>query len=131
MMASGEYLLDASAVLALVLGEPGADRVEELLDQSSIHAVNLIEVVSKLSQKGVPHAAEVFGMLQMQVIEELSVEQAELCAELHAATRPLGLSLGDCTCLGIAVSRGMTAVTADRTWQQVADRRVTVECIRA
>jgi len=42
------YVLDASAILALLNQEPGYDRVAQVLDNSSVSAVNLSEVISKL-----------------------------------------------------------------------------------
>jgi ribonuclease VapC len=48
------YILDSSALLAAVIGEPGADQVLEIIDQSAISTVNLLEVFGKLIQKGIP-----------------------------------------------------------------------------
>lgn len=44
-----EFVLDASALLALIHGEPGAERVLSVLDQAAISSVNLAEVVSRLA----------------------------------------------------------------------------------
>jgi PIN domain nuclease of toxin-antitoxin system len=46
------YLLDSSAVLAVLFGERGADKVIPLLDQSSIHTVQT-EIIKKLKDRGV------------------------------------------------------------------------------
>lgn len=46
-------VLDASAVLALLLGEPGADRVKTALDDSVMTTVNLAEVVSHYARLGI------------------------------------------------------------------------------
>ena len=52
-MSEIRYVLDASAVLALVHGERGADRVESCMDQgAAICAVNLSEVVAKCAELG-------------------------------------------------------------------------------
>ena len=48
------YLLDASALLAVIFQEPGADRVLEVIDDSEIHAVNLAEVMRKMVAVGMP-----------------------------------------------------------------------------
>ena len=49
----GKVVLDASAVLALLQGEAGADRVRDALRLSScyINSVNLAEVVGKLVER--------------------------------------------------------------------------------
>jgi PIN domain nuclease of toxin-antitoxin system len=39
---------------------------------------------------------------------------------LEPETRPLGLSLGDRSCLALAEREGAPAVTADRAWSRLA-----------
>ena len=46
-------VLDASAVLALLQEEPGADEVESLMDAALMSSVNLAEVIQKAEQHGV------------------------------------------------------------------------------
>ncbi len=61
----------------------------------------------------------------------LSVEQAQLSSALRPATRAAGLSLGDRACLALARERGLTAITAERRWPDVAkEAHVAVEVIR-
>ena len=45
-------VLDASAVLAAMLAEPGADRVYAVIDESVICSVNAAEVITRLVEKG-------------------------------------------------------------------------------
>src|SRR5207302_11171531 len=49
-------VLDASALLALINSEPGAERVVQALPGACISAVNLSEVAGKLVDKGVSEA---------------------------------------------------------------------------
>jgi ribonuclease VapC len=126
------HLLDASALLALIFDEPGADRVRELLDDSKIHAVNLAEVVRKMVALGMS-AEEVIShiaSLNLEVIEGLSATQVYEIARLAAEAKRLGLSVGDCVCLTQAEWYGSAAVTADRTWQEVRGRKVKMVLIR-
>lgn len=51
-----KYVLDASAVLALLDAEPGADKVAAVLMDAAIGTVNLAEVHTKLADEGVPGA---------------------------------------------------------------------------
>jgi len=44
--------LDASALLALLLGEPGAERVQAVLDGALLCTVNLAEIVSHYAKLG-------------------------------------------------------------------------------
>ena len=108
-------VLDASAVLALLFGETGADAVRPRVRGGLISTVTLTEVLAKLVDKGVPaeDAARAVDMLGMEPVP-LSVEQAQLSAALRTTTRTAGLSLGDRACLALARERGLPAVTAER-----------------
>jgi ribonuclease VapC len=127
-----EVILDASAVLALLNGEPGAERVERYLLTSSclLSAVNLTEILTRLLEHGVPaaDAAASVGDLDLEVID-FDAELAGIAADLRRATRSAGLSLADRACLALARERGATAVTADRAWASV-DLDIGIEVIR-
>ena len=45
-------VLDASALLALLLGEPGADKVRAILADSAVASVNLSEIVGYFARNG-------------------------------------------------------------------------------
>ena len=125
-------VLDASAVLALLFEEIGADVVRKRVRGALISTVNLAEVLAKLVDKGLPieEAARAVEMLGMEVVP-LSIKQAQLSGALRPATRAVGLSLGDRACLALARDRGLPAVTAERRWPDVAkDAGVDVEVIR-
>ncbi len=127
------FLWDASAVLALLLGEAGAERVEETIDGAAIHTVNLAEVVAKLARKGVPagEARDLLDELALDAVDQLSVDEACAAGEFHAAGREWGLSLGDAVCLAFASRNGMTAVTCDRAWIAAGERLgAKVMCVR-
>jgi len=132
-----QFVLDASALLSIVLDERGRERVDEVLDRSGIHAVNLAEVIGRLVRSGMPaeKAIATLHELQLEVEEEFGASQAEFCGALLGTRRDLGLSLGDCVCLTMAAFRGAVAVTADRRWQELDgtvlnDKTIRVELIR-
>lgn len=112
------HLLDASALLALLLNEPGADRVEAVLEDGQIHAVNLAEAAKKLAAKG--WAPERLKDLELEVGEVFGVDQAYLAGKVIAANRKIGLSLGDAICLVVAAWHRMKAVTAETAWEDCA-----------
>ena len=116
-----EYLLDASALLALLQNESGADRVVAVLDRASIHAVQLAEVVKKLNRPGIDpgFCEESVQRLALPVIEELSSAQA-YDTRVYCVK---GMSLGDRICLSAANLLGMTIVSADRVWATLAAGR--------
>ena len=125
-----ERVLDASALLALLNAEKGADRVQDLLPQAVISAVNLAEVVTRLSAIGMPEA-EIRNTLALLGLETIPFgeEQAYQAGLLYPPTQPLGLSLGDRACLALAKTTTATAVTADRAWGDL-DIGIAINLIR-
>ncbi|MDO9225181.1 MAG: type II toxin-antitoxin system VapC family toxin [Pseudomonadota bacterium] len=129
-----DFVLDASAILAYLQQEPGADRVESLLlDQRCLLlTVNLTEVLTRLADWNVPLAEAERHLVAMDLaIVPFDQTLARLAAELRPATRALGLSLGDRACLALAKARNVAAVTADRAWLQLdPGLGISVESIR-
>lgn len=115
-----ECVLDASAILALLLSEPGSDAVAERIEGSLASTVNISEVLAKLLERGIETEAawSQIGPL-MQTIVPFDAEQARLTAELRPATRSLGLSLGDRACLALAKQHKCPVLTTDRQWKKL------------
>lgn len=124
-------VLDASAVLALVRDEPGADQVAAHIGRAAISAVNLQEVVKELLLSGLDEATtrELLGELRLDVRAH-DTDAAYAAAALHAQTREFGRGLGDRSCLVLAVQLGVPALTADREWKKVRVGNLKVEHIR-
>ena len=112
-----DSVLDSSALLALLFGEPGADRVAAVLPGAVISAVNLAEVATKLRDRGLDEAAAsaAVGATGVRVVS-FSDDLAWTAATLRASTREAGLSLGDRACLALAIERSASAYTADQAW---------------
>jgi len=115
-----DVVLDSSAVLALLLAEPGADRVKAALPGALLSVVNFAEVVTELCDRGMP-ATEARSIVETLGVElvDFEVEQACIVGDLRRATRAAGLSLGDRACLALARLRGLSALTADTAWGQL------------
>lgn len=109
--------MDASAVLALLGGEPGAEEIAGALPGAAISAVNLSEVAAKLVDAGVPPdvARQAIEGLALEVVV-FDATAAYAAGALRPATRACGLSLGDRACLALAASRRQAAWTTDRAW---------------
>jgi ribonuclease VapC len=112
------YVLDSSAVIALLGRERGAEAIDAVLQESVISTVNLAEVISKLQERGGSdeeiHAS--LADLDLKVVS-FDTEQANMTGKMRNVTRTRGLSLGDRACLALAASRGATAVTTDKAWK--------------
>nr|WJP00483.1 AntY [Pseudonocardia antarctica] len=126
----GPAVLDASAVLAWLRAEPGADVVESYLEAAVISAVNLSEVYQKLAQRGVDADRTLRQLRTLGIgIEPVTATDAVTAATLWPVTRAAGLSLGDRCCLALATRLAGPAVTADTAWTQL-EVGVTVVPIR-
>jgi len=123
-------VLDASALLALLFGEPGHETVAIAADGACVSTVNLAEVLTRFVREG--HlAASVLAQLETYAIEWVRFDAAHAAevAMLWPQTRRFGLSLGDRACLAVAIDRGLPVMTADRAWAEV-NLPVTVRLIR-
>lgn len=123
-------VMDASAVIAFLRRESGADRVEPHLVGAAISAVNYAEVVQKGIDAGA-RSGEVrnaVDLLQLEVVP-FDRDQALIAAELWLITRPAGLSMADCCSLALAKDRGQTVLTTDREWKRLP-LGIDIDCIR-
>jgi ribonuclease VapC len=123
-------ILDASALLAVLLGEPGAEMVIARRHGAMMSAVNYSEVLARTAELS-GSLEEAKRRVDRQEITVVSLDQstAAVAASLRAVTRVLGLSLADRCCLALALTRDMPILTADRAWQRI-NVGVTVELIR-
>ena len=114
-------MLDASALLALVHREAGAERVKAALPAAVLSTVNLAEVVTKLVERGMP-PDDIADLLQSFDLDLHAFDEtlAFETGVLRASTRGRGLSLGDRACLALARRLGASVLTADRAWQGLA-----------
>jgi ribonuclease VapC len=127
---TARYVTDASALLALLQREPGAEAVEAVAEEAAISAVNWSEVCQRALARGVPidglrADVEALGVR----VEAFDAADAEAAARLWERGQPHGLSLGDRACLSLARRLAAPALTADRAWAQL-DLDVEVRTIR-
>ena len=119
-------VLDASALLAYLRDETGADHVADAIaDGATISTANLAEVLSRVAVHGadprrVARQLADRGLLDGAVaVEPLTTEDAVEIARLRPLTRDRGLSLGDRACLALAKRLDVPAVTADTAWSSL------------
>ena len=123
-------VIDASAVLAVLNGELGTERIEDFPVGGLISATNFSEVLSKLVDVGLDDNAAVgaFDALMLTVVP-VDTAQAQYAGLLRRQTREHGLSLGGRACLALAATRKFPAVTADRVWAKL-DLGIEIKVIR-
>jgi ribonuclease VapC len=114
-------VLDASAVLALLNDEPGAEKLtSELLSDATCSTVNLAEVQTKLvSAGGTPDEAWEDTLSPIREASPFTDEHARMAGSLVAQTRALGLSLGDRACLALGLAVKAPIYTADKSWKKL------------
>lgn len=129
-MTEKSAVIDASAILALAKNEPGAEQVAHRIRYCLLSAVNLAEVVSKLKRHSVPiEQARGDVLAFVNAVVPFDEGQAQMAGVLHSQTRALKLSYADCACLGLAMSRKLPVITADRKWEE-ANLDLRLEFIR-
>ena len=124
-------VFDASALLALLRDEVGANVDAAHIDDGVISAVNLQEVIKELIRRGISLDAsiEMLDALHLDVRSH-DREGAIAAAALYPATREYGCGLGDRTCMALAIAEGLPALTADRAWERVEASGLQIKLVR-
>jgi PIN domain nuclease of toxin-antitoxin system len=123
-------VLDASALMAVIRGEKGAEKVAASLSQAIVSTVNLAEVETKLVSAGLDERLAWWHITELRCASvPFDEEQAKMAGGLVKITKPFGLSLGDRACLALAIQRKATVYTTDQTWKNLA-LEIPIEVIR-
>jgi ribonuclease VapC len=112
----GDTVIDASALLAFLQDEPGAEHVERVLGAGAmVGAANWSEVAQKVRAAGRDWTLvrALFTSYEFTVEPVLAVD-AEWAARRWR--RGEGLSLADRLCLALGERVGASVLTADATW---------------
>ena len=114
-------VLDASAILAVVNGEAGQEKLTpEVLAAALCSTVNLAEVQAKLVSRGwSPDDAWEDATSPIRAAVPFSEEHARVAGSLVVLTRSLGLSLGDRACLALGIAMKAPVYTAEKAWSKL------------
>ena len=128
---NSNIILDASALLALIQKEQGADVVKPLLKFSIMSTVNVAECLTALQRTGVaPQESLLLIADIIATIIPFDLEQAEYVAELQSKVRHKGLSLGDRACIALGIKLQTPIYTADRVWAELHLEGADIKLIR-
>ena len=110
-------VLDASAVIAFIRAEPGAQNVLPFLRGGHISAVNVAEVLYNSVLRGdtIETARAELEKLQLAVIP-FTESQAASLATIHAKTLGGNMGFADRACLSLGHALGLPVLTGDREW---------------
>jgi len=113
-------VFDASAILALLRNEPGAEIVAQHIGRGLVSAVNLQEVIKGLLRRGASLDAAIAMLDALHLdVRPHGREDAIAAANLYPATREFGSGLGDRTCMALAIAEGLPVLTVDREWAKI------------
>jgi ribonuclease VapC len=114
------FVIDASVLLTVMLGEPGADEASTFLADSVISTVNLAEVQGRVVRGGFSsEKAWAMATSLLADVKDFDSEQARLAGDLILKTKEFGLSLGDRACLALGMTLGVPVCTTDRAWKSL------------
>jgi PIN domain nuclease of toxin-antitoxin system len=132
----GPSVLDASALVAFVYDEPGADRLEPAIRAGAFTStINWAETLSRMVERGETVDAALARLrLQIAALGKIDVvpfteSHAREAARLRQPTRHLGLSLADRACLALGRLHRLPVLTTDRAWRSLRIS-VKIEVIR-
>lgn len=126
-----KVVLDASALLALIQDEAGADVVRPLLKRAAMSTINVAEVLTALQRVDIQPKDAIVSI--GDIIQELvpfDVKQAQCAAELQPYVRHKGLSLGDRACIALGQKLQAPIYTADKIWGELQLDNITINIIR-
>ena len=126
-----KIVLDASALIAYIKREPGAETLIDLLPYSIISAVNYAEVATILSKLGMP--SDVIEITLKNMIGDVIAfdqSQALITGTLQIHTQSKGLSLGDRACLALGITMRLPIYTADKIWAELHIENIEIRLIR-
>ena len=124
------FVLDASAVLAVLFAETGGERAAELAEGAMMSTVNVAETLTKCVENDYPESDAIDFILNSNIsVIDFDLELAKLAGALRRKTDRRVLSLGDRACLALATRENAIAVTGDRIWATI-DVGCKIEVIR-
>jgi ribonuclease VapC len=116
------YVLDTSALLAWIQGEPGGEFVSSKLSENcAFSSVNLAELVTKLADENHRDPHNIGQQLRTLGIEIVTFTETQgvNAGLLRKQTRSKGLSLGDRACLALAHELKAEVLTTDKAWKKL------------
>lgn len=122
-------VVDTSALLALLFGEPQAERIAELLssaEQPMMSAVNYTECLIRVLDRAPEAANTLDNALAAFDLEVVPVDRALANAAAQARLK-YPINLGDCFAYSLAKARGLALITLDSDFNKTDVQLVAIE----
>lgn len=114
-------VFDSSVLIAILKQERGYEQGEALLSQALVLTINLAEVATYLARLGAPFETiqAILRQFPCQIVD-FTNELVVMSGFLYHQTKSFGLSLGDRSCLALAITRNLPVLTADTAWTNLS-----------
>lgn len=127
-------VLDTSALLSYIKGEPGSESIANIIDQSIMSMINLTEAIIVLSRIK-PDQLEYYQMAVNELVEhkyqsdyDLMIVASEIAVKYR---HEHNLSLGDAYCLSLAKVLQLPVYTGDKAWDGLQEKlKIDIKFIR-
>jgi PIN domain nuclease of toxin-antitoxin system len=115
-----DVVVDASAIIAIINGESGAQKATEGARGARMSALNYCEIAGWLAERG-STATDVEGVIAPfdLTVEDFNRSRALTAGLLTAKTKGRNISLADRACIALAIELGLPAMTGDRVWRDL------------
>ena len=116
-----KIVFDSSALIMLFAKEPGYESVRQNLKHAIISSVNIAEVykycidVQNLTPEDCQNLVKLSGIKIIDFCEE----QALITAKIIKETKRYGISLGDRSCIALAMLKACPVLTCDKIRQKL------------
>ena len=114
-------VLDASAIFAIIKGEPINFAPENILEHAVATTYNIAEVANKMVLKKQVTHQEIWILLESMISHPYNIDMqlSELATSFsEVVDASFGISLGDKYCLALGKLLEKPIYTADRAWKQ-------------
>jgi ribonuclease VapC len=112
-----KVVLDASAIIAVLRGEPGHEYVIPYLAGSLVSTINVAEVLCTARSFGSNPEKDSMALQMMQLKRMAFVEeQARIVASIYSQTSGSSIGIADRACLSLGIMHKLPVLTGDRTW---------------
>jgi ribonuclease VapC len=126
-----DVVLDSSAIMAVLNGEPGQNVVLPLMQGAHVSALIVAEIATILVRTGWAVEAARDRIEQLELAShDFTYDRALASGLLVAQTSVAGLSLADRACIGLGLELKLPVFTADRAWASVAGLPLDIRLIR-
>ena len=116
-----KIVFDASALIALFAKESGYEFIKKHLKDGIISSINIAEVYKYCIETQNLTEGEAKTLIKLSDIKiiEFTNDQALITASIVRKTKQYGLSLGDKSCIALAIEGEYSIITCDKIWQKI------------